>query len=192
MRDEEGRSACWPRPRLICRRRARAARRACPTGAPTGAPAAGTHRTLRRAARARADAVSLQLQWAPQAQFAGYFAADRRGLTTKRRVSRSRSCAAARTSSRRSSAPIPMARVHHLVGAQGARGPRQRTSRTWSTSPRSSSAPARAPSRGRQASGRADSDEDITSPEQFAGQERRRVGLRQRATRSPPPACWTT
>ena len=100
-------------------------------------------------------AVRLQLQWEPQAQFAGYFAADAEGyyeeegleveilrggpdiIPQDRRLGPERS------------------RVHDLVGAQGARrcAP-ARLSRTWSTSPRSSSARAPDPSHGRPAPGR--------------------------------------
>ena len=44
---------------------------ACNAGGPTAAPSAAPQAT-----------VNLQLQWAPQAQFAGYFAADREGYYT--------------------------------------------------------------------------------------------------------------
>ena len=52
-----------------------------PTAAPTTPPTTGpaTEAPTQAATEAPMTEVSLQLQWAPQAQFAGYFAADREG-----------------------------------------------------------------------------------------------------------------
>ena len=53
---------------------------------------------------AEAANVRLQLQWAPQAQFAGYFAADKQGYFAEEGLDRRRSSTAARRSSRSRSA----------------------------------------------------------------------------------------
>ena len=51
---------------------------AAPSSAPSAAPSAGASESP-SAPAAEAATVSLQLQWAPQAQFAGYFAAQEQG-----------------------------------------------------------------------------------------------------------------
>ncbi len=99
-------------------------------------------------------AVRLQLQWEPQAQFAGYFAADREGYYEEEglEVEFLRGGADIIPQDRRHRPE--RSRVHHLVGAQGARrSGRTRPSRTWSTSPRSSSVRAPDPCHGRLAPG---------------------------------------
>jgi NitT/TauT family transport system substrate-binding protein len=50
-----------------------------PSAAPTTAASTGTASSAPSAAAAAPASVKLQLQWAPQAQFAGYFAADKQG-----------------------------------------------------------------------------------------------------------------
>ena len=50
-----------------------------PAPAPATAASASRHRSQPPASRGAAATVRLQLQWTPQAQFAGYFAADKQG-----------------------------------------------------------------------------------------------------------------
>ena len=116
-------------------------------GKPAGGRRSGGREPERRSQSPAAGAanVRLQLQWVPQAQFAGYFAADAQGLLHGRGPQRQRSSPAARPSRRRPSARPRRSRVHDRVGAQGARGSRAKGHPTSSTSPRSSSAPARGP-----------------------------------------------
>ena len=91
---------------------------------------------------AEAATVRLQLQWAPQAQFAGYFAAEEQGYFAERGPRPSTSSTAARRSSRSRSA---RRRTGPSSRSRGSRRSSRRARRapTWSTSPRSSSAPAR-------------------------------------------------
>ena len=105
--------------------------------------------------------VRLQLQWAPQAQFAGYFAADEQGYYAAEGLDVDL-LGGGPTSSRRRSARSPTARSSRSLGAQGPRGPRGRTP-TSSTSPRSSSAPAPCRSSWK--------DSGITTPADFAGKK---------------------
>ena len=126
-----------------------------------------------RAAAAELTPVRLQLQWAPQAQFAGYFAAEEQGYYAAAGPRRRRSSTAARTSSRStvgSAADGPEFTIAWVPKVLEARDGRRR--RTSSTSPRSSSARARCPSRGRTP--------DITGAGRLRRQEGRRLGLRQR------------
>ena len=112
-------------------------------------------------AAAAAATVSLQLQWAPQAQFAGYFAADKQGYYKAENLTVTM-------------VPGGPDVVPQQVGS-AADGPeftiagsrrcsrRARAARTSSTSPRSSSAPARCRSRGRTT--------NITDPCKLAGKK---------------------
>ena len=83
-----------------------------PGAARRSAPAIGAGRAEqpRRPASPAAEAatVRLQLQWAPQAQFAGYFAADKQGYFAAENLTSS-SSTAARPSSRSRSARRPTA-----------------------------------------------------------------------------------
>ena len=75
---------------------------------------------------AEAAKVRLQLQWAPQAQFAGYFAADAQGYyeAENLEVDDPRRRPDDRPAAGRLGAGRPG--VHDLLGAQGPRGPRVR------------------------------------------------------------------
>ena len=64
-----------------------------------------------------AATVQLQLQWAPQAQFAGYFAAVEQGYYDEENLT-SRSSTAGRMSSRSRSAPRPTARSSRSAGCR--------------------------------------------------------------------------
>ena len=133
--------------------------------------AAGQSRRRQRG-RARRQ-VRLQLQWAPQAQFAGYFAAAGAGLLRGRGPRRHDRSTAARTSSRRPSARPPTAPSSRSPGCPKVLQAREGTpasdlvniaqifqrSGTLSVSWK---------------------DSNITEPGRLQGQEGRRLGLRQR------------
>ena len=132
---------------------------ACSTGTPSQAPAETTD-------------VRLQLQWAPQAQFAGYFAADRRGLLRGRGPQRQvRAGRPGRHPAGRRLRP-GRPRVHDRLGPEGARGAAwHAASPTSSTSRRSSSAQARS---------RFVEGLEHHQSGRLRRQEGRRLGLRQR------------
>ena len=112
----------------------------------------------------------LQLQWEPQAQFAGYFAADREGYYAEEglEVEFLRGGADDHPQVVGSDPNGPEFTISWVPKVLEVRA--KRRSRTWSTSPRSSSAPGtRSVSWAAGSGPEPTSDEDITSPEQFAG-----------------------
>ena len=140
-------------------------------------------RTARPAAGALdATVESLQLQWVPQAQFAGYYAAVEQGYYDGGGPRRRDHAAAAPRSPRRSWARSRTDRSSPSRGCpRSCRRARARPAQTWSTSPRSSSAPARSRFRGRTAA----------SPRRRTSRARRSApGASATSSRSLPPPGW--
>ena len=106
------------RPRRRIRAGQRRPRR--PTPRPAGAPA-----RRRRARPPRPATVRLQLQWAPQAQFAGYFAADEQGYYEAENLDGRRSSPGGPdVVPQQVGSAAGRPGVHDPLGAEGPRGPR--------------------------------------------------------------------
>ena len=140
------------------------------TRAATGPTAAARPRRDGESHRDSTHRSSCSCSGSTQAQFAGYFAAQRPGLL-RRLVPRRRDHRGRR---RHRAAAAAGRRRGRLRASRGCprRSPAARPGRTSSTSPRSSSARARCRCRS--------STTDITTPADFAGKNDRQLGLRQR------------